>query len=257
MAFFNQKASIQQPNKPFIKWAAILLLCVFSFAGLTTAHASSLPNADLEFEVHAFDIVFGKSKQTLRCHQNNCQLTAIARPSGLASWFVSESTREVIQFRQTKQQLTWLSYRKEAGDDLDDTDDLKTVTLKRDANNQVTYPEKNKQWPQQPNLFDMVSISYALAFRRLNQQSLTGLVIQDTYGQDPITIQANNKKQTLELADFKTEVNTQILQFETKVAKVKIWQMPQYDYLPARVDVYNKEKDKTITLLLTQLPKLK
>ncbi|HHS99653.1 MAG TPA: DUF3108 domain-containing protein [Thiomicrospira sp.] len=219
--------------------------------------AAPLPEFDATFEVHAFDIMFGTSKQSFRCQKQDCTLKATASPSGLASFFVSESTYEEIAFKQTADSLQWLSYSKKSGDDLTDLENVKTITLKRSANGtEVIYPEKEKRWDNQTNLYDVASIAYAIQYYKLNSLPIKGFYLQDTHGQDAITITQTNTSQELELADLETTLKAEQYQFKTRKAEVKIWLLPEYQYFPGRVDVYNIEKDRTITLLLEQPPKI-
>lgn len=215
--------------------------------------AATLTDFDAIFAVDAFDIKLGTSSQSLRCVDQECVLTATAKPSGLASLFIKESTEENIRLKQTDKQLIWQSYLKKTIT----RDAVKTVRFVKTQENppQVHYVEKDRFWPLQNRLYDMVSIAYALQFYRLNQQPLTGFHLQDTGYQAVLDIKLVKPDDVLELADLKTEIDAEQYHFETSKAKVKIWLLPRYDYFPGRIDVYNIESEKTITLLLEEPPK--
>ncbi len=236
---------------------SVVVFLLFSLT-CSIAYAKPLPEFDATFEVHAFDIVLGNSKQSLNCQGEKCTLSATAKPSGLASLFISEKTHEEIKLTQNGPNLTWHSYVKQAGDDLKDKKKLKTVSLIRasDSSN-IFYPEKDKQWPNQTKIFDIVSIAYALQHHQLNKLAIEGFYLQDTYGQEKLSIRSNQPVKELELADFKTQVKAVPFEFNTSKANVKIWLLPEHHYFPGRVDVYNIEKEKTITLLLKKLPNIR
>jgi len=223
-----------------------------------SASAKPLPEFNVTFEVHAFDIMFGISKQALTCQDQNCTLTATATPSGLASLFVSESTYEEITFLNNSDNLKWLSYLKQSGEDLSDLENVKTVSMIRsEKDSHIRYPERDKQWPNQENIYDIVSIAYALQYRKLNQLALNDIYLQDTSGQEKLNISQPKSRSEVELADLETSLISEQYEFATSKAKVKIWLLPTYHYFPGRVDVYNIQKDKTITLLLQEPPKIR
>lgn len=245
------KLSTKMHNAALIFLTLLITLLPFKLS------AATLPEFDATFEVHAFDIMFGISKQSFRCHNQDCTLKATASPSGLASFFVSESTYEEIQFKQTANTLKWLSYSKKAGDDLNDLENIKTVTLKRSTDQtEILYLEREKRWDNQSNLFDVASIAYAIQYYKLNSLPIEGFHLQDTSGQDALTISQIKPSQELELSDQETTLKAEQYQFKTSKAEVKIWLLPTYQYFPGRVDVYNIAKDRTITLLLQQPPKI-
>ncbi|MDG6777713.1 DUF3108 domain-containing protein [Thiomicrorhabdus sp. zzn3] len=230
----------------------LTLMAVSILALPDYAFAKPLPQFQARFEVDAFGIKLGTSEQELKCIEAHCTLTATAKPSGLASLFVNEQTEEIIHLQQSDTDFIWQSYQKTT---FKKGNVSKTVRFIATDDNQVHYVEKDRFWPHNPNVFDMVSIAYALQFYLLNQKPLTGFHLQDTGSQDAVTIQALNGKSRIDLADMETTVEAQGLAFETPKAKIKIWLLPAYDYFPGRIEVYNIEKDKTITLLLEEPPK--
>ncbi len=220
------------------------------------ASAAVIKDFKASFEVDAFDIKLGTSQQTFRCEQQNCTLTATASPSGIASWFLHEETEEIIHLQQTESGFAWQSYQKITRSTSEKGKILKTVNfVKTDSMPvRVNYIEKERFWPIKPKLYDMVSIAYALQYAKLNKQPLNGFHLQDTNLQEAVDISDSNPIESLELADLETTVDAERFEFETSKAKIKVWLLPSYDYFPGRIDVYNIEKDKTITLLLEELP---
>ncbi|WP_373020299.1 DUF3108 domain-containing protein [Thiomicrorhabdus sp.] len=236
---------------------------LFSFFALTllfathAAHAATIKTFSAKYEVQAFDIKLGTSVQTLECNGQECTLTAKAKPSGLASMFINEATEEVIHLKQTDNELIWQSYQKTTHTNSKTPEILKTVKFVKTETDpvQVHYVEKDRFWPLHSKLFDMVSMAYALQYAKLNQQPLNNFYLQDTGAQDAVTVEPYGEAENLELADLETSVESEQYRFETSKAKVKIWLLPRYDYFPGRIDVYNIESEKTITLILEELPK--
>lgn len=237
---------------PAFRHIQLALIALSALALPSYTFAKPLPQFQAQFEVDAFGIKLGTSEQNLKCIENSCTLTATATPSGLARLFVNEQTEEIIQLQQTDTDFIWQSYQKTT---IKKGKVSKTVRFVTTDDNQIHYVEKDRFWPQNPNVFDMVSIAYALQFHLLNQKPLNGFYLQDTGSQDAVTIQTLEGKNRIDLADMETTLEAQGLAFETPKAKIKIWLLPAYDYFPGRIEVYNIEKDKTITLLLEEPPK--
>lgn len=230
------------------------ILILLSLLLPISIQAATLSDFSAKFAVDAFDIKLGTSTQNLKCQNQNCVLTATAKPSGLASLFIKETTEEIIHLEQTDKQFIWQSYQKKTIT----RDAVKTVSFVKtheSPSTQVHYVEKDRFWPHQNKLFDMVSIAYALQFYRLNQLPLADFHLQDTGYQAALNITLANPDSSVELADLETELKAEQYHFETSKAKVKIWLLPRYDYFPGRIDVYNIESEKTITLLLEEPPK--
>lgn len=219
-----------------------------------TIQAATIPDFNARFEVHAFGIKLGTSEQRFQCRNDACSLKALAAPSGLASWFVNEKTDETVELTQNNKHFTWQRYLKKSGPDLDHP--KKTVEFVRQTNGRVFYVEKERSWQAHSGVYDMVSIAYALQYRRLNQLSLDGLYLQDTHDQEKLKITPLKSNTNLDLADPEATVHSETFTFETSKAKVKIWLIKTHQYFPGRIEVYNKEKDKTITLLLEELPEI-
>ncbi|WP_178861070.1 DUF3108 domain-containing protein [Thiomicrorhabdus cannonii] len=230
-----------------------LLLSVASFT--TQAAARNLPEFNAMFAVHAFNIKLGTSEQQLSCENSDCTLVATAKPSGFASLFVKEYTEERVALQQHNESLAWQSYQKIIHRK-DGNDKTVTFELSDGQPSEVLYPEKQRRWPLQGKLYDMASIAYALQFARLNNQPLSDFYLQDTHGQEAITLTPMPDLKEVALADFETSYPAEAYGFATSKAKVKVWLLPEYSFFPAKIEVYNTEADKTIILVLEELPEL-
>ncbi|MBD3755083.1 MAG: DUF3108 domain-containing protein [Gammaproteobacteria bacterium] len=230
-----------------------LLLALACFGA--DAAARNLPEFNASFAVHAFNIQLGTSEQQLTCENSDCTLVATAKPSSFASLFVKEYTEERVALQQHNASLVWQGYQKithrKNGND-------KTVTFELSDSQpaEVLYPEKQRSWPLQDKLYDMASIAYALQFARLNKEPLNNFYLQDTHGQEAIAPTLVNEVKEVTLADFETSYPAEAYSFATSKAKVKVWLLPEYSFFPAKIEVYNTEADKTIILVLEELPEL-
>lgn len=239
----------------------VLTLCMTGLTALTalatTAKAQSsaaLPEFEARYAVHAFNIQLGTSQQQLTCQDHHCTLTAIAKPSGFASLFVKEYTEERVTLQQRHDSLSWQGYQK-ITHRADGT--AKTVTFEVTDSRpvEIFYPEKKRRWPMPDKLYDMASIAFALQFARLNNQPLSGFHLQDTDAQEAIDLTPIAAVNEVNLADFETAYSAEAYAFSTPKAKVRVWLLPQYNFFPAKIEVYNTDADKTIILVLEELPK--
>jgi len=253
----------QNSNKPAyssIKQSVSFSLALSLLAGTSfSVHAKTVPEFDATFNVHAIGIDLGESKHTFRCEENQCTLKAVSEPQGLARLLINESSQETIKLYQDDQRFEWQSYEKKAGKDLSDPSTLKTKYLYVDKRTppQIVYPKKNRSWPVKDKLYDVVSLAYAVQYYLINQQPLINLHLQDYKYQESLSITRNPAVKELEFFDEESWAKAVQYEFTTSKAKVKIWLLPTYHYFPGRVDVYNIQKDKTITLLLQEPPKIR
>ncbi len=234
-------------------------LTLYTALYTTTSLAATLPNFKSSYSVNAFGVELGKATHQFNCQQENCTLISRAKPSGLAAMFFSDSSIETIQLKQTKDTLTWLSYHKLGTSKKDGKKVQKHTTLKRDSeNNQVTFVEKNRTWPIQPNIFDIMSIPYAIQHLKLNNQPLNKLElsIQDSNFQEKLTFITLDQPEQLDFKFSNQTFNTLKYVFESQQFKMELWLLPKYQYFPAKIRLINKKEDKVITLNLAEQPKL-
>ncbi|WP_127470681.1 DUF3108 domain-containing protein [Thiomicrorhabdus aquaedulcis] len=219
------------------------------------AYAEPLTNFNATFSVHAFGVTLGQSNQSLRCNAQQCTLISDTRPTGWARAFVSEYSVETIKLTQTNNTLTWLQYQKMGVFTEDGIEQKKWVTLQRDAQNgRILYTEKNRTWPEQTALYDIISLVYAMQHAKLNQQPLTQFYVQDTNFQDKIVFKTLDQASFIDLDFSKSPVNSLHYAFETQGAKIDVWLLPTLRYFPGKIRVENKKENHTITLNLLQNP---
>jgi len=257
MVLTARASKLNLERRPLQKWGAVSLFLIAGlFPAITSAEPLKAFNA--EFNVHALGMKLGVSKHSLRCEQENCTLKAISKPQGLAKLLLNESSEETIKLKQSYNQFKWLAYQKKVGKDLSDPKNLKVDTFfindKQPA--EIVNPAKQKSWPVQAEVYDSLSLAYAVQFNVLNQKPLNALFLQESKRQQAMTFNTGFSEVDLKLDNGKTLKKTQLFQFKTEKTNVKIWLLPTYDYFPARVDVYNIKKDKTLTLLLQEPPKI-
>lgn len=219
--------------------------------------AATLPNFKATYEVDAFDIILGKANYAFNCQQTDCTLTSSAKPSGLARLFTSDSSYETAKFTQTKQDLTWLSYHKLGLSEKNGKTIEKTVTLTREERQKrIWHSEKEKAWPIQTNIYDLMSIAFAIQYYKLNNRPLPelNLYIQDNNFQESIAFETVDKAETIGFEFADDELEALRYTFASHNSKIELWLLENHHYFPGRIRITNKEEDRTITLNLAELP---
>lgn len=227
-------------------WLSSLL-----FAGIV--QAAALPDFRAAYDVHALGMALGTSAQQFHCQPGGaCTLTARTEPQGLARLFTSEHFLEQSTLTQTPHSLVWQRYRKQK---FDGDRVVKTVTLVRQPDGSVLYIEKKRTYPEREHLFDMLTLPLYLAWLHQNNQPLpTELYLQDNNWQDRIHWQARAVPDTVVLSDDDREVKALRYEGDLPHARITLWLVPAFHHLPGRVEVVNKEKQKTIVLQLRKEP---
>jgi len=222
---------------------------------LSTVQAASLPDFRADYDVHALGMTLGTSAQHFRCQTDGrCTLTARTAPQGLARLFTNEHFFEQSHLLQQDNTLVWQRYHKEK---YDGKRLIKTVTLVRQADGSVVYEEKQRTYPAHPHLFDILSLPLYLGWLHLNAHALPeDLYLQDNNWQDRIRWLEQQVADTVVLAETDREVSALRYTGDLPHARVTLWLLPDFHYLPGRVEVYNKEKQKTIVLQLRKEPRI-
>jgi len=235
---------------------ALWAITVFSFFISSTALATPLPNFKAQFNVEALGLNLGLAKHSLQCQSEKCTLKSDAKPTGFAAAFFKDSSHETIQLKQTQNELIWQSYHKLGISYKNDKAKQKIINLKlNEKQDKVLCPEKKREWPNQPKLFDVMSIAYAIQHAKLNNQSLQNFTLQDTNFQDKLTLKSTDPKDFVDL-DFAEDSLTAVKYlFTSQHAKIELWLLPKYNYFPGKIRIENKD-DKTITLSLAEQPQL-
>lgn len=250
--------SIYPPSKTSLVGLLMIFTTLFFTQHSHASFAVPLPNFTSSYHVNAFGVDLGKAQQTFSCEQENCTLVSSAKPSGLAALLFSDSSIETIKLKQTEDNLIWLSYHKLGISKKNGKEVQKHTTMVRDeANNQIHFIEKNRTWPIQINTFDIMSISYAIQYFKLNNRPLKDLElhIQDSNFQEPLQFKIIDQPDELNLKFSYTPLKTLKYTFESKQSRIELWLLPNKQYFPAKIRLINKKEDKTITLNLAELPK--
>ncbi len=227
-------------------WLSSLLL-------VSAVRAAPLPDFRAEYDVQALGMALGTSAQHFHCQADStCTLTARTQPQGLARLFTQEHFFEQSTLQQRTTTLYWQAYRKQKfdGDRL-----IKTVTLVRQPDGSVLFQEKKRRYPPQSHLFDILTLPLYLSWCQLNAQPVPDdLYLQDNNWQDPIHWTEKAVADTVVLVDDDREVDALRYQGDLPHARITLWLVPAFNYLPGQVEVYNKEKKKTIVLQLRKEP---
>ncbi len=240
-----------------------LLLSTFLVCLAPLSFAQTLPNFKANFDVQFMGFNLGTAKQQFSCQNNLCTLTSVAKPEGLVAKFVNESTVETIKIQQSDTLFRWLSYHKTLTRHKSGRTIIKQMDLVR-QNNQVIYLQADalmpRTWPASDNLYDTLSLAYAIQYRLLNHRPITGLILQDEKGQYPLQL-LDRAQDSVELPWLDDEVPATYLKFKTNFATLRLWLLNPgtlkqgLNFFPAVVEVYNKRTDKTVELSLQSPPK--
>lgn len=261
---FNPLTLSNRPNrqratrsKDFLMLLMTLLLASLFTLFSTTSSAATLPNFSAVYNVNAFGVDLGKARQTFNCQNGECTLISIAKPSGLAALFFKDSSVETIKLSQTNDELKWLSYHKLGISEKEGKETQKQTTLTRDETHQkIWHTEKQKAWPIQANIYDLMSITYAIQYNKLNNRPLTNLYVQDSNFQDKLTLTSADKAEALKFEFAKELIDTQRYTFESHNSTIELWLLPNHSYFPGKIRVTHKDKDRAITLNLAELQKI-
>ena len=245
-------------NLPTFSKKILTLISAAFFAFVSThSSAATLPNFSAVYDVNAFGVDLGKAKQTFTCQNSDCTLISTAKPSGLAALFFKDSSVETIKLTQTDETFKWLSYHKLGISEKDGVETQKHTTLTRDEpNQQIWHSEKQKAWPIQDHIYDLMSIAYAIQYNKLNNRSLTDFYIQDNNFQDKLTLNSADDAEELEFEFTENTINTVRYTFESHNSKIELWLLPNHLYFPGKIRVTHKEEDRAITLNLAELQKI-
>lgn len=245
-------SSKQTTQRHFVSTLFSVALLSFSMA----SHAVELPNFSSVYDVEAMGLTLGQAKQSFTCQKTNCILKSDAKPSGFAAAFFKDSSHETIQLIQTTNQLTWQSYHKLGISYKNNQPKEKHLNLSRNLEkNSVVYREKNRQWPLKANLFDSVSIVYAIQHAVINQQSIESFTLQDSNFQDELLLQSTDMNDSIYVEFEEDELNATKYIFSSEHVEIELWLLPKYNFFPGKIRIINKE-EKTITLTLSEPPNL-
>lgn len=254
-------------NRRFLNFVPAQLHTIFLASACTTltalllltipqSYAATLPNFTSAYSVNAFGVDLGKAKHTFHCQDNDCTLTSIAKPSGLAALFVKESSIETIKLIQSDDELKWLSYHKLGLSEKGGKQIEKQTTLTRDdALQQIWHAEKQRSWPIQKDIFDLMSIAYAIQYNKLNNRPLNTLYIQDSNFQDALTLISTKESEKLNLEFKKQDLDAVRYTFDSHNSKIELWLLKNEHYFPGKIRVTHKENNRAITLNLAELQK--
>ncbi|WP_319381633.1 DUF3108 domain-containing protein [Thiomicrorhabdus sp.] len=217
------------------------------------AHAQAIPAFKADFSVKAFGFNLGLAHQNMTCDEAlNCTIESVAKPEGWIANFVDESSIESIELQQAADRFKWVSYQKTT---LKKDRVAKIETLKRNqSEKRIEYVEKQRFWPQQPNVYDASSLAYAIQYWKLNNQPLEEIYLQDNKHQEKLHFNRIDQAVKLELPFRKKDLNALRYDFSSRQASIQLWLLPDYDYFPGKIRIENTDEDRVIILTLAKPP---
>ena len=248
---FKHKRLIKKTKLKHAFYSAILL----GLFSINPSYSAELSDFKATYDVDALGLTLGQAKHQFTCQNSNCVLKSDAKPSGFAAAFFKDSSHETIHLKQTKDNLTWQSYHKLGISYKDDKAKEKHQNFVFNADkNSVVYPEKAREWPMQPKLFDSISIAYAIQHAVINQQPIDSFTLQDGNFQDKLNLKSTDKHNFVALDFADDNIDAVKYRFTSQHVEIELWLLPKYNYFPGKIRIVNKE-EKTITLTLAEPPK--
>lgn len=245
-------------NFVYIIGALLLSLPLLINKASASEQVQPIPDFDATFLVHAYGVDLGKSRHQLHCTQQDCVLETLSKPEGWVKIFFKDSAEEKIQLKQTAQSILWQGYQKLATRYKGDDAKIKSTTFELESDGQqIVYLEKKRQWPWNPGVFDATSIAYAIQWYALNNKDLatTQLTLQTNKKQYPIEFSILAHQETLKLEYGKEP--SQKYRFGNQRFEIDLWLLPEKQYFPGKLRIYDREEDKSIVLVLEKAPKLR
>lgn len=220
---------------------------------MSLAQAKTLAPFDAKFDVRVLGFNVGTAYQSMKCQESQCVISSVAKPPSWARAFINESAIEKIRIVQTPNEFRWIEYKKHLTRHYDDRTEKKTYTLvRRSGVEQIEYLEKNKQWPAHSLVYDMISLAYGIQFQVLNKGDLNDFYLQDEKSQQRIQFSERFKKESIDLP-YADDAQTLRFAFHNDKIAAKLWLIPERNYFPGRIEIENKDEDRTIVLELKQL----
>lgn len=248
------------------KLLALLLSSSILLSLSFSAYAERLQPFKAKFDVDVLGMTIGTLKQSLTCQpftqtdkklepSQKCTLKSIANPPKWAQRFINESSSEIIQLEQTKDSLTWQQYKKHLTRRYDDRVEKKIITLtRRDELQKIEFVEGQRIWPLQDNVFDEISIIYAIQHALNNKTDLHNFYLQGDKDQRKIKVEVKNRSASIDLP-FADYVTTTLVYFNNSKMDAKVWFINNQNYFPGRIEINNKTEKRNIVLELKEKPK--
>jgi hypothetical protein len=222
-----------------------------------TSQAAQIPSFKATFDIWVLGFKIGQAHQEMNCQNGDCHLSSEAIPPAWAKAFINESAIEKIQLKQSDEDFKWLEYKKFLTREYDDRTEKKTYTLiRREDLDKVEYVEDKKFWPNQKQIYDVISMAYGIQYQVINQRPIDNIYLQDDKIQQKITFSTINESDEIDLP-FEEAVQTKLFAFHNGKIEAELWLLPELNYFPARIVILNKDEDRKIELELNHKPTFK
>lgn len=220
------------------------------------AYAQKLPEFTAVYKVNVAGFNIGTGTHHFSCQAIHCTLKSNAKPSGFIRNFFKDELYETAKIRQTEDSFLWQSYLKREikykGDEV-----REKITEIQRQKGQIVYPDKNRIFADSAYAFDPMSIAYAIQWLNLNQypkSQYDKLKLQTHKLQSVINFQDFKINTQLSLDFGKSKFSSQVFKLQTANYGIRLWLLKDFDWLPGKIEIYNKNKARTITLELARPP---
>lgn len=231
----------------------------FIFTLLLNTQAQAI-EFEAEYNIKAKGINIGTAKQTLKCEEQNCTLTSLAKAPKWA-FFINESSKETINLTLENNELIWQKYHKELTVKKSGKTNYHHYEFYRDSQNKkIISIQKNMEWDEQKYAFDMISIAHALSFyakqTSQNKAPLPSFYLQEDNKQYPLEFTQIHKKTTTNLI-YKSDLSAYYYEWNSPEKQVKVWLVEELNMFPAHLELYDKKENNRLILQLKSHPKVK
>ncbi|BBP46222.1 hypothetical protein THMIRHAS_15950 [Thiosulfatimonas sediminis] len=172
----------------------------------------------------------------------------------MARWFVKDSAKETIQLHQSQTEFSWHGYQKQvirpSGSQKKDK-----FTTYQVANQELLYLEKNLKFTWSPGLFDSTSIVYAIQWYAKQHRDLNQAKLQLHVGKKQYPLHFSEQYQAAMVQLGYGRSAAEKFRFGNQRYEIDLWLLPQVEYFPGKVRIYDREEKQTLLLTLQKLPK--
>ena len=222
------------------------------FSASLFLQAYALEPFSARFSVEALGMHLGYAEHRLRCEATQCQLSSDAKPTGLARYIIGEQSHETSTLTLSASELTWQGYKNTIKSTRNQSIKDQFSLLYNPDLQQVINPQRTEQWDYQPNLFDSLSMAYALQHRLASGQTIEKMILQEEKRQRMLNF---SRQQTVYLnTEFKNQLETHPYMANTEDHRVAVWLAPELNFFPVQVEIYDKKRRRGMILNLTAMP---
>lgn len=234
-----------------VLWHLVIFSC---FPKLV--YAQSLPDFQASFVIQVASFNLGIGTHEMHCLDNQCTLKSAAKPSGFITNFFKDEMYETSQFRQTENGLRLHYYQKAEVKYKGERSETKLTTLEV-KDSEILSLEKNLRFAATGEEFDPMTLAYAIQWLKVNQRPAADfqkLKLQTNKQQSPLEFTSFAQIQRLRLDFANAPMQAEFYAIDTPRSAIQLWLVEELNWFPAKIEIFNKERNRTIILTLSKTP---